>query len=51
MKMRGFDGLVLTMNTVTTLMISHNTEGMSDEDAWVGTDHELCHHTDDVTQH
>jgi hypothetical protein len=40
---------VLTMNSATTLVASHNT-------GWVVArvlcaDHEPCHHADDVTQH
>ena len=42
--------LPLTMNSVTTLMTSHNCEGRLVEDG-LPADHELCHHTDDVTQH
>jgi hypothetical protein len=43
--------LHLTMNSVTTLMAPHNTEG-----GWVdfqsfASNHELCHHADGVTQH
>jgi hypothetical protein len=42
----------MTMNSATTLMTSHNTEGLHLSIATVtGHDHELCHHTDGVTQH
>jgi hypothetical protein len=41
------------MNSVTTLMTSHNTVGCNHltSKPTYSTDHELCHHTDDVTQH
>jgi hypothetical protein len=40
----------LTMDSATPLMTSHNTEG---REAWqhCTANHELCHHTDDVTRH
>jgi hypothetical protein len=38
------------MNSVTTLMTSHNTEDTVQLPTY-STDHELCHNTDDVTQH
>jgi hypothetical protein len=40
----------LTMNSVTMLMAPHNTDGFRNE-RLQHTNHELCHHADDATQH